>query len=261
MAVAAGGPAPSAAAPPPEERAAEHGIRVVTYNVGDGAARKKRADLRRLMALRPAVIGLQEVADRVALIRALAPKHGYRSLIGAEGDGRQRIALLVRKKGVKVLDHGLRKISDRTSVHPATPGTGDGDQVSAKYVHWVRLRVDGLRWTVGAVHLVPSASKYKKNRRLHGRQVAECAAWFRGVKVEPLLMGDFNATPRSGLVDDLREVARPWSKPSFEKGDRPIDMLWTRKDARGKVRALGVDPDPDYSSDHRPLRLDARVTR
>jgi endonuclease/exonuclease/phosphatase (EEP) superfamily protein YafD len=133
--------------------------------------------------------------------------------------------------------------------------------VPPKYLNWVRIRTGGLRWTIGTVHLVPAAERFTSNRRLHNKQVARSAAWFKNAKVEPLLMGDFNATPGSRLMADMRKVAKAWSKPSFEKGERRIDILWTKKNAEGGVKALGVDPQEDFSSDHRPLLLNATVTR
>jgi endonuclease/exonuclease/phosphatase family metal-dependent hydrolase len=243
------------------ERATPHPIRAITYNVGDGSNAEKRADLKRLMRLGPAVIGLQEVADRKAMVTRLAKRNGYHAYYEQTERGSAHNAVLVRNKGTDVLAHGALRLSVRTRVNPNTPGTGGTGWIKPNYLNWVRISTGGLRWTIGVVHLVPSAERFAANRRLHNKQVADSSRWFDHAKAEPMLMGDFNATPGSALMADLREVAKPWSKPSFEKGDRRIDSLWTEQDAEGGVKALGLDPQPDYSSDHRPLRLDASVNR
>lgn len=244
--------APLATAAPVEERATDHAIKVVTYNVGDKSATTLRDQLRRLMSMDPAAIGLQEVADREGLIRSIAGDD-YKVLYEAVGQASKHNAILVRDD-VRVRSHGAVKISGVAKVHPDTPGTGSGDTAPPKYINWAKIRVDGLRWTIGVVHLVPSAERWAKNRELHNRQVRRSAAWFASRPAEPLLMGDFNAVPRSSLLKRLRNVAKPWGKPSF--GRRAIDIVWTKKDATGGVRALD-----GYGGDHRPVRVSVKVTR
>jgi endonuclease/exonuclease/phosphatase family metal-dependent hydrolase len=252
-------PAATATAAPVAERATEHSIRVITYNVGNKKPKLLRAQLGRLMALEPAVIGLQEVADREGLLSDVARRNKeYRLWYEAVGTASKHNAILVR--GEKRREHGARVISGWTKVHDSTPGTGDVDMVPPKYLNWLKLKVDGLKWVFGTVHLVAAAERagdgYAPNRALLRREVARSADWFKSRTSEPILVGDFNATlnHRYNLLRRLKDVAKPWTKPSL--GNRAIDIVWTAKNAKGKVRALD-----GFGGDHRPVLADITVTR
>ncbi|MFI7677601.1 endonuclease/exonuclease/phosphatase family protein [Actinophytocola sp. NPDC049390] len=241
------------------EAATTHTIKVVTYNVGNaGGLRGDLVDL--IRAERPAVIGLQEVADRETAVKEAAAATGYVAIYESDRKAVKHNAILVRGD-MTVAAHGAREISPETRVHPATPGTGPetpdscGCLVPPKYVNWVRVRGGGHVWVVGVVHLTPSAQRYDLNRELHNKQVRNSAEWFATRAAEPVIMGDFNAQPGSNLMDGLRRVARPFSAPSF--GDARIDHVWTKKDATGsRVAALS-----GYGSDHRPVRVRVTVPR
>lgn len=241
------------------EAGTAHTIKVVTYNVGD--ADGLRADLVRLIDTeRPAVIGLQEVADREDAVRDVAARTGYVAIYETDRQAVKHNAILVRS-GLTIADHGAREISPESRVHPATPGTGPetptscGCMVPPKYVNWVRVRAGGFDWVVGVVHLTPSAQRFDLNRELHNRQVRNSAEWFSTRAAEPIIMGDFNAQPGSNLMDGLRQVAKPFSAPSF--GDASIDHVWAKRDAAGSQ----VDALTGYGSDHRPVRVRVTVTR
>lgn len=262
--VVAGGVTPAAAtatttaAAPQAERAEDHSIRVITYNVGDKSADTLRAQLNRLLDLRPAVLGLQEVSDRRTLLKNAARANGYRLFHPERRLGKAHNAILVRRN-VTVLASGVTLLTEPAKVEPGTPGTGDGDTAARKWVNWVRIKTDGLRWTAGVVHLVPSAERLGGlTRKHHLKQVAKCVAWWNDVKVEPLLMGDFNATlgHRYNLLEKLRMVAKPWTKPSIADG-RAIDYVWSkRKKTTGTVKALR-----GFGGDHKPVQTDLTVTR
>jgi endonuclease/exonuclease/phosphatase family metal-dependent hydrolase len=230
-----------------------HSIKVVTYNVGDAGG--LRADLVRLInAERPAVLGLQEVADREDVVREAAAATGYRAIYETDGQAVRHNAILVRGN-VTVTAHGAREISPSAKVHPSTPGTGPetptdcGCWVPPKYVNWVRVRADGFAWVAGVVHLTPSAQRFDLNRELHDKQVRNTAEWFSTRTAEPVVMGDVNAQPGSDLMDALRRVAKPYSAPSF--GDAAIDHVWAARDTTGSA----VDALSGYGSDHRPVRV------
>ncbi|GAB1515376.1 endonuclease/exonuclease/phosphatase family protein [Actinophytocola sp. KF-1] len=252
----------AAAVASPVAQAAEadtHTIKVVTYNVGDAGG--LRADLVQLInAERPAVLGLQEVADRETAVREAAAATGYVAIYETDGKAVKHNAVLVRGD-MTITGHGAREISPESRVNPATPGTGPetpdscGCLVPPKYVNWVRVRGGGFEWVVGVVHLTPSAQRYDLNRELHNRQVRNTAEWFASRAAEPIVMGDFNAQPGSGLMDALRQVARPFSAPSH--GDASIDHVWAKRDAAGSA----VDALSGYGSDHRPVRVRVTVTR
>lgn len=241
------------------QASAEHTIKVVTYNVGDAGG--LRADLTRLIDTeRPAVIGLQEVADREDVVRDVAAATGYVAIYETDRQAVKHNAILVRGN-VTIADHGAREISPATKVDPATPGTGSagpgdcGCWVPPKYVNWVRVRAGGFEWVVGVVHLTPSAQRFELNRQLHNLQVRNSADWFSTRVAEPIIMGDFNAEPGSNLMDGLRRVARPFSAPSF--GAASIDHVWAKRDAAGSE----VDDLSGYGSDHDPVRVRVTVTR
>lgn len=238
---------------------AEHSIKVVTYNVGDASG--LRADLVQLInAERPAVLGLQEVADREDVVREAAAATGYRAIYETDGQAVKHNAILVRGN-VTVTAHGARQISPAAKVHPSTPGTGPetptdcGCWVPPKYVNWVRVQVGEHAWVAGVVHLTPSAQRFDLNRALHHEQVSNSAEWFTTRTAEPIVMGDFNAQPGSALMDGLRQVAKPYSAPSF--GDAAIDHVWAERDSAGSQ----VDALSGYGSDHRPVRVLVTVRR
>ena len=237
----------------------DHSIKVVTYNVGDAGG--LRADLVRLInAERPAVLGLQEVADREDVVREVAAATGYRAIYETDGQAVKHNAILVRGN-VTVTEHGARQISPSAKVHPSTPGTGPetptdcGCWVPPKYVNWVRVQVGEHAWVAGVVHLTPSAQRFDLNRALHREQVSNSAEWFTTRTAEPIVMGDFNAQPGSALMDGLRQVAKPYSAPSF--GDAAIDHVWAERDSAGSQ----VDALSGYGSDHRPVRVLVTVRR
>lgn len=262
--VVAGGIAPTTAtatttaAAHQTERAEAHSIRVITYNVGDKSDRTLRAHLDRLLGLKPAVLGLQEVADRETLLKNAARANGYRLFHKDAGRGSKHNAILVRKRGVTVLADGVKLLTEAAKVEPGTPGAGQSAITARKFVNWVRIKTGGLRWTAGVVHLVPAAERLGGlTRKHHLKQVAKCVAWWKDVKAEPLLMGDFNATlgHRYNLLKKLRDEAKPWTKPSIADG-RAIDYVWSKKNAKGTVKALD-----GFGGDHKPVQTDLTVTR
>lgn len=258
-ALVAGGIAPATATTTTAEqteRAEPHSIRVITYNVGNKSADTLRAQLDRLLDLKPAVLGLQEVSDRRTLLKNAARRGGYRLFQPEARLGKAHNAILVRRN-VTVLDSGVKLLTEAARVEDDTAGTGDGNIAARKWVNWVRVKTDGLRWTAGVVHLVPSAERLGGlTRKLHLRQVAKSAEWWKSVKSEPLLMGDFNATlgHRYNLLKRLRDVAKPWTDESH--GNRAIDYVWSKKSAKGTVKALR-----GFGGDHRPVQTDLTVTR
>ncbi len=252
--------APATAAPATSqqtERAGVHSIRVITYNVGDKSAPTLRAQLSRLLDRKPAVLGLQEVADRKDLLKQVARANpGYRLFQKDYGPVSRHNAILVRKRGVTVLDDGAKLLTEAANVEKGTAGAKDGI-AARKWVNWVRIKTDGLRWTAGVVHLVASAERLGGlTRKLHLEQVARCAAWWKGLKSEPLLMGDFNATlgHRYNLLEKLRDRAKPWTDESHD--NRAIDYVWSKRNAKGTVKALD-----GFGGDHKPVQVDLTVTR
>ena len=226
-----------------------HQLTVVTYNVGDPSNANVADDLRRLAQRRPAVIGLQEVADRDELLGRLAPRIGYRIYQPSAGEASKHNAILVRRD-VRLRSQNIVKISDRTYVGHNTAGARGSGYTAAKYISLVRVRVDGRDWVVGNVHLVPSAEKKGNTltRALHHRQTVRSSEWFDNRVLEPVLVGDFNAEPDSPLLAPLRKVAKASSADSH--GRRSIDIVWSAKDTRTQARALS-----GYSSDHRPVEV------
>ncbi|AGM06227.1 endonuclease/exonuclease/phosphatase family protein [Amycolatopsis keratiniphila] len=244
---------------PSAEAATERTIKVVTYNVGDAGGLK--ADLVRLIETeRPAVLGLQEVADREDVVREAAAATGYVAIYETDRRAIKHNAILVRGT-MNITGHGAGEISPASKVDPSTPGTGPAEPgdcgcwVPPKYVNWVRVGGAGFEWVVGVVHLTPSAQRFELNRELHNLQVRNTADWFSSRVAEPIVMGDFNAEPGSDLMAGMRRVADSYSAPSH--GDRSIDHVWAKKDSIGSaVDALG-----GYGSDHRPVRARVTVTR
>jgi endonuclease/exonuclease/phosphatase family metal-dependent hydrolase len=239
----------------PHARAAtEHRIDTITYNVGNRSDAAVADDLRRLMnrSERTAVIGLQEVSDRVSVVSSTAREHGFRAVWAEDGEHRRHNTILLRRD-LEIAASGCAKLHGPLPVNPNTPGSADGTVVP-KWINWVAFRVDGLAWVVGVVHFVPSAAQFDSNRRVFQTEVDGCVDWWHSRVREPLLMGDFNATPSSPLLADLRAIAEPRSEPSH--GDRAIDMVWSKKSATGAVNALN-----GFSSDHRPVAVTVTVNR
>jgi endonuclease/exonuclease/phosphatase (EEP) superfamily protein YafD len=241
------------------EAATDRTIKVVTYNVGDASGLK--ADLVRLIENeRPAVIGLQEVADREDVVRDAAAATGYVAIYETDRQAVKHNAILVRGN-LTVSGHGATEISPASKVDPDTPGTGHAEPgdcgcwVPPKYVNWVRVGGSGFQWVVGVAHLTPSAQRYELNRELHNLQVRNTADWFSSRVAEPIVMGDFNAEPESDLMTGLRRVAKAYSAPSHET--RSIDLVWAKRDSTGSE----VDALSGYGSDHRPVRARVTVTR
>lgn len=239
------------------EAARTHSIRIITYNVGGKSPSTIRAQLNRLLDRRPAVLGLQEVGDRRELLKQVARANpGYRLFQKDHGRVSRHNAILVRKRGVTVLAEGAKVLTEAAKVEQGTAGAKDGI-AARKWVNWVRIKTDGLRWTAGVVHLVPSAERLGGlTRKLHLRQVAKCTEWWKSLKSEPLLMGDFNATlgHRYNLLKKLRAEAKPWTDISHS--GRAIDYVWSRKGAKGSVKAL-----PGYGGDHKPVLVNLTVTK
>lgn len=242
------------------EEPTNHTIKVVTYNVGPAGSDLKADIVRLVDTERPAVIGLQEVADSgdEARVRAAAAATDYQLIYEHDRQAVEHNAILVRPN-VTVLAHGAYEISPESRVNPSTPGTGSegcGCLVPPKYVNWVRVRAAGFEWVVGVVHLTPSAQHYDLNRQLHDKQVNNSAEWFDARTAEPILMGDFNAASDAALMDGMRDVgAKPFSDESF--GTHRIDHVWTKRSATGS----DVDALRGYHSDHRPVRVQVTVTR
>lgn len=257
---------------------------VVTYNMG---GRAKARDVVELIELAERetpnrwTLALQETADQRATLRdvvdriarrgrrraarrarrrdvelraAVAARADVELVQGPEGLGRSKLATITP---LGTLRHdGLRKLTDRTFV--GDPGAG-GPFTDHKYLLRTRQRAGGTSLRVGNVHLISSVqgspTPWRKLRRtLHRRQLTRSLAWADNTSLPTVIVGDYNTTPPSSLLDPIRR--RGWRVQgvgSFggpDKDRRPIDLLTIRQVKRIKVTRIRTRK---LGSDHRAV--------
>lgn len=234
-------------------------LRVVTYNAGNASDVRFAADLDRLAAIAD-VIFLQEVGDRGAVLARFDDSTDWLVHRG-ESEGRGKVAVLIRPRpGLVVTARGYERCAGRTFV--GSWGAGP-PTIDAKWIAWLRIRLNGRRIHVGSTHLVPSVERDPKSadgkrgraRRLamYARHILAVRLWARGRGGAHIVGGDFNATPafrplRVLLAAGMR-VARAASH-----GKRDIDQQWRRaRRLRPWLLVSGVRGLSGYSSDHRPV--------
>jgi endonuclease/exonuclease/phosphatase family metal-dependent hydrolase len=250
----------SCSAPPHRTGAAPDApaIRVATYNIRHGRGTDERVDLARtaavLRALRPDIVGLQEVDNRVersgrvdeaALLgEQLGMHHAFGSFFDYQG-GQYGMGVLSR--------HSIRRITPvelprgnepriALAVEVDYPGIG---ALAVVNVHFDWVRDDGFRFA----------------------QATALTTFLDTLSVPYILLGDFNDVPESRTLALFTARAMEAKKPAgdhftFSSTDpaREIDFIFAAPPSRwtaGGVRVI----DESLASDHRPVYAELRLRR
>lgn len=209
--------APAAPAATATARAGGAGhVRVASYNQRHAIPeRQSRADLRRLIAARPGVIGLQEMSGRRQMLEDLP---GWRAFQPRSESGQAAVPILWDRAKFRRTAGGSYLASRPTWV--GRPGAGPAT-VGAKWITYVNLRSrsTGRDFWVLNTHAVASVDWGGHPNRRHPRRLA-------------LYRRHMNAIRR--LVPQLA-AARPG--PVLLAGDLNVDY---RRDAQVRARMFPV---------------------
>lgn len=214
---------------------------IIEYNAGNASKRLVTQDFQKLGALPHVIaIGGVEVADRRAEMESV---DGFWLLYSSV----RHYAWLIRN-GVKVQDHELVKISNRTYVGNDVKGAKTHNGYAPPKYLWC-IKIDG-QWFALA-HYTPSSAnpKHKAARKLVREQQRNTAAWI--LKRKGVVIGDFNGSPLFSLFIRLRLVAKAYSRASHKRSH--IDIMWVPRKLRKKFRVLVWRALSGYSSDHKPM--------
>lgn len=235
-------------------------LRVVSYNIKHGLGNDAVIDLERtagvLRALRPDIVGLQEVDDRAArsggvpqadrLGELLGMQHAFGGFMDFQG-GAYGMGILTRHpiaatRSVPLPDGNEPRIA--LAVDVRLPGDR---LITIVNVHFDWVRDDAFRYA----------------------QAAALATYLDTLTTPYVLLGDFNDVPESRTLALFRSRATGAAKPvddrftfSSTEPSREIDFIFYAPSttfATGEVRVI----DEPVASDHRPvlavLRLPGRI--
>lgn len=221
-------------------------LSVMSYNVQGHAARRRESHLDEIAAAireaRPDVVGLQEIhcrtfksrwLDQAAELARLTGLNVYFGKSCSIWGGHYGNALLTRGEIVEATEHEL-------------PGSGEPRTVLQS-----RLRIDGVDVGFFVTHL--SLAKDRR-RRPRGEQVALVRQIVEQSEAPPILVGDFNVTPRSPelgmlLESSLLRMSGEAKEVTHRLARRRIDYIVTgRQWHTRRAGVLRVGP-----SDHWPL--------
>lgn len=215
-----------------------------TANIKSGMSIPKvLADVRKVLAADPDLIGFQEIGGtiRATAMRALLRRRGYRLL----RPGRTPSPLAFKRSRFD-LDQRLRvKLSDATRVGPE----GAGPPVLREKHATVAVLLDMLadEQVVAIVgHLAPSIH-LQIRAKLHEAQVDELARIGRAYKRARLVyMFDGNTTDRAKL-QPITNLGVKWGRPIATHGKRSIDYVGATHAQPAGAKAI------ELNSDHRAL--------
>jgi endonuclease/exonuclease/phosphatase family metal-dependent hydrolase len=269
-------PAPAAAAQPGP---ATH-VRIASYNQRHAIPqRQSRSDLRRLIAARPGVIGLQEMSGRRRILQSLP---GWRSFQPRAEPGQAAVPIIWKRARFRRTAGGSYPVAGPTWA--GHPGAGPAT-VGAKWITYVNLtsRSTGRDFWVLNTHAVASVDWGGRPDRRHPRRLALYRRHMDAIKrLVPrlaaerrspvFLAGDLNvdyrrdAEVRSRLfpvaaLSPLRlrsswAVLGPPARGGTHGGGRLIDYVFARGAVPRWQRILR-----GYASDHAPVIVGFRLRR
>jgi endonuclease/exonuclease/phosphatase family metal-dependent hydrolase len=225
-------------------------LRVVTYNIKHGRGNDEVVDLARtaavLRALRPDVVGLQEVDDRVTrsgrvpeaqqLGESLEMQHAFGKFMDYQG-GAYGMAILSRHPIVRSTPVALPEGNEPRVALAAELRLPDGSPLAVVNVHFDWVRDDAFRFA----------------------QAQALAAYLDSLTVPYILLGDFNDVPASRTLALFHRRATEAAKPdadrltfSSTRPEKEIDFIFFSPAAAFRVREVRVI-DERVASDHRPV--------
>lgn len=225
-------------------------VRVVSYNIKHGRGNDDVVDLDRtarvLQALRPDIVGLQEVDDRatrsggVAEARWLGEKlgmhHAFGSFMEFQG-GAYGMAILSRYPITSTRSIRLPEGNEPRVALAVEVRLPDGQPFTIVNVHFDWVGDDGFRFA----------------------QATALANALDGLTTPYVLLGDFNDTPDSRTLSLFRSRASEAVKPESDRltfsstePEKEIDFVFYAPATAFKTHEVRVIDEP-VASDHRPV--------
>lgn len=223
------------------------GLTAVWYNVGDGAADKKRRDLTGFASKGAHLIFLAECSDRVELLESWCREHGWFYWPGDGSPGAAATPVLIRPDVLPAVSL-LRTTEACPAADVGGPGAGP-DRQKRKVINEVVVR---RRWKIGvwrrpdrflSGHWLPSVDRKQLpnagRRRLlwrrHARAVLELAG--RGFRLaRTWIVGDFNTEWDSDLCHEFGAAGFVCLPTGPTHGHRTIDFWLLRAGRKRPTR-------------------------
>jgi endonuclease/exonuclease/phosphatase family metal-dependent hydrolase len=239
-----------APADPPTTQPAAAELRVASYNIKHGRGNDGVVDLERtagvLRALRPDIVGLQEVDDRAKrsggvpqaerMGGLLGLHHAFGRFMDFQG-GAYGMAILTRHPIVAT--HAVR--------------LPDGNEPRVALTVEIRLP-DGRRLTIVNVHF-----DWVRDDGFRFAQAEALAKYLDALETPYILLGDFNDVPESRTLALFKARAAEAAKPAADRFTfsstepaREIDFIFVAPAAEWRTRDVRVI-DERIASDHRPV--------
>lgn len=241
----------AASAPSLLTAAQEHAdVRVVSYNIRHGRGNDGLVDLDRtarvLQALRPDIVGLQEVDDRAArsggiaqagrLGEMLGMHHAFGPFMDYQG-GAYGMAILSRYPITSTRSIPLPEGNEPRVALAVEVGLPDGQTLTIVNVHFDWVRDDGFRFA----------------------QATALTNALDELTTPYVLLGDFNDTPDSRTLRLFRSRAAEAVKPQADRHtfsstapEKEIDFIFHAPAAAFTTHDVRVIDEP-AASDHRPV--------
>lgn len=235
-------------------------LRVVSYNIKHGRGNDSVVDLERtagvIRALRPDVVGLQEVDDRAErsgrvpqaeqLGKSLGMHHAFGRFMDFQG-GAYGMAILTRQpivaaRPVQLPEGNEPRIALAVQIRLAGERPG------------LRQRFGGQALTIVNVHL-----DWVRDDAFRFAQAETLAKYLDELKTPYILLGDFNDLPESRTLALFRARAGEARKPEADRFTfsatapaREIDFIFFAPPSGWRARDVEV-VDERLASDHRPV--------
>lgn len=202
---------------------------VITFNFpGRSGTDAEDIEMLKFLKTKARVLCLQEFGGRGQLLTEAG--WSYRV------DGGQVIAW----HNARLVDSGSHWLNDPTKIQAEAAGP---TVHKAKNIGWVILDIDGRRWKIGNMHMVPSKHLGGAARQLWLQQRNEALKWNGDI-----LCGDFNATPTDKDTVPFQDKWRLATDPRGTRNARAIDWVLN------KTTTEAVRLERTGGSDHHPVR-------
>lgn len=238
------------------QEAAEQALRIVSYNIRHGEGSDSKLDLERTAAvikrLAPDIVGLQEVDDRVGrtgnvnqpdrLAQLTGMNAAFGSFMPLQG-GEYGLAILTKfpiKRSESIRLPGGNEPRVALAVEVQLPS---GESLMVINVHFDWVNDDGFRF----------------------EQAKVVAEYLKTLKMQYVLLGDFNDVRESRTLGLFAELAKEAKKPeadrftfSATKPQQEIDFIFMAPRDQWSVDEVRVIDEP-VASDHRPVLAVGRL--
>lgn len=197
-------------------------VRVGTYNAGNATNAKLLSDLEEWVRQGVQILGLQEVADRLSVLKAFRALHPDWDFFNGDGrPGSAKTAILYQKSvGEVTAQKSVTLVGPRRLPQGAGP-----ENAGAKVANRIRFRIGRKRVNFIVAHQYATVNNRRQAARLFMDALSHVIRRRLGTVI---FVGDLNMTPGHALMHALRVLMTGASHVGGTHGPREIDRILVR---------------------------------